>query len=118
VPFATAAAQAGAKVTSYPAVSLVESQLGELPEADASAIIRAAFTVRRAGQAAVAKGRGAYFLVGVREVRPADAAEMAQLRSSVDRLLRGQLEQSLSRHFFQATREEKKDSIKVNEKLL
>ncbi len=116
--FSAAAARVQARTTAPPPFSILERKVGDLPEGDSAAVVRAAFSIPRPGAAAAAPGKGAWYLVGLRAGPPADRAQKEALRAQVDKLLREQRAQEALKGWFEATREAMKDRIRINSEML
>lgn len=107
-----------APVTAPPAFSILSEKVGDLPEGDSIEVVRAAFSIPRRGMAAVAKGKGAWYLVALKATVPGEAGDKEALRDQVAKLLREQRRQQLAKGFFLETREAMKDRIQIRTELL
>ncbi len=102
-------------VTTEP-FTVMDSNLGELD--DAGAIIRTAFSIDKPGQAALADGVQAQYIVLLERFIDPTEEERKENLFTIREALRFQREQDVLKSFVLALREEMKDKITINQDLL
>lgn len=85
---------------------------------DASQVIQTAFSLSKPGQAGVATGIQAHYLVVLDSFVEPGPEELAENRSMIEGALQFQREQDVLGGYIQALKEEMGDRIKVNEEML
>jgi peptidyl-prolyl cis-trans isomerase D len=110
------AASVNKKVYTTEPFTIMETALADID--DAQDVIRTAFSLSRPGDAGVASGQQAHYLVVLDSFAESSEEELAQSRSMIEGALMFQREQEIFKGFVQKMREEMQDRIVINEDLL
>jgi len=102
-------------VTTEP-FTIMETSLSEID--DAQQIIQTAFSLSEPGQAAVASGEQAHYLIVLDSFVESSEEELNENRSMIEGALMFQREQDILKGYIQALKEEMGDRIVVNQELL
>ena len=110
-----AASVKGKAVTTEP-FTIMETSLSGIE--DAQRIIQTVFSLSKPGQAAVAGGEQAHYLVVLGRFVEPNEEELSENRSMIEGALMYQREQDVLKGYIQALKEEMGDRIVINEELL